>query len=1136
MRTLDGRLDLSASDLASHLGCRHLTQLDLQVANGRLVPPRWRDPTLAVLQERGLELEQLYLDHLRGQGLRIAEAGDGEGGVERTIAAMRDGADVVYQATLRSDRWHGRADFLRRVERPSRLGAWSYEVLDAKLARDTRAGTILQLCLYSHMVGQIQGLLPEQMHVVMPGEPLRLEPFRVDDFLAYHRLVQRRLEGAIGGPDEAPHTYPEPVPQCDICRWWPLCDRRRRDDDHLCLVAGISKLQIQELRSRGVDTLAGLAALPLPLEPRPARGSPETFERVRDQARIQLEGRRAGAPRHETLPVIEGQGLCRLPEPSPGDIFLDLESDPFVGVSGLEYLLGWTTGPSDGPAYHTRWAFDPAAERAAFEAFIDLVMARWQRYPGLHIYHFAPYEPAALKRLMGRYATRESELDRLLRAERFVDLHAIARQAVRASVERYSLKDLEIFHGYAREVPLREASLHLRALERAVELGKRNAVPEETRLAVEAYNRDDCVSTMRLRDWLEELRQRLVDEGRAVPRPDLQRGDPSEAVDEQQQRVDELYDRLAGDLSPDPSERDLEQQGRWLLANMLDWHRREKKATWWEYFRLLGLTEEELLEEKAALAGLEFVERTATPKKSVVDRYVFPAQECEIREGDSLRDSDGRRFAKVDAIDVATRCIEIRKGPSVAAEHRSALLRHDDIDDKVKREALMRLGQWVAENGIDAPGAYRAGRDLLLRRPPRPGAAIVAGQDALGAARGWVAALDHGILPIQGPPGAGKTYTGARMITSLVRAGRKVGVTALSHKVIRNLLDEVVKAAEQENTPLRCVQKVGDPSEAPHASIAEINDNGAILGELQSGAAQVAAGTAWLWAREEFCEAVDVLFVDEAGQLTLADVLAVSQAAKSLVLLGDPQQLGQPVQGSHPEGTDVSALQHILGQHQTMPADQGLFLDHTWRLHPKICDFTSELFYDGRLASRPNLDRRVLDGPTAFAGAGLWFVPVPHEGNQSSSSEEVERVAELVAGLIAGGVHWTDERNDRRPLALSDILIIAPYNAQVAALKTRLPDARVGTVDKFQGQEAPVVICSLTTSSPEEAPRGMEFLYSPNRLNVAVSRAKTACILVGSPALFEPECRSPAQMRLANAFCRYLEMAQAVPHEAGATS
>ena len=216
-----------------------------------------------------------------------------------------------------------------------------------------------------------------------------------------------------------------------------------------------------------------------------------------------------------------------------------------------------------------------------------------------------------------------------------------------------------------------------------------------------------------------------------------------------------------------------------------------------------------------------------------------------------------------------------------------------------------------------------------MRRPPRPVLQYAEADGSLGVAREWVMALDHSVLPIQGPPGAGKTYTGARMITALVRAGKKVGITALSHKVIRNLLEAVVDAAEGEHTPVRCIQKVDEWSEQPHPAIVEVKKNEPPLDALQAGEADVVAGTAWLWARPEYFEAVDVLFVDEAGQLSLADVLAVAQAAKSVVLLGDPQQLKQPQQGSHPEGTDVSALEHLLGEHETMPPERGLFLDQT---------------------------------------------------------------------------------------------------------------------------------------------------------------------------------------------------------------
>jgi uncharacterized protein len=260
--------------------------------------------------------------------------------------------------------------------------------------------------------------------------------------------------------------------------------------------------------------------------------------------------------------------------------------------------------------------------------------------------------------------------------------------------------------------------------------------------------------------------------------------------------------------------------------------------------------------------------------------------------------------------------------------------------------------------------------------------------------------------------------------------------------------------------------------------------------------------------------------------MSLANVLAVAQSARSLVLLGDPQQLEQPQRGSHPDGTDVSALEHLLGEHLTLPPDRGVFLGTTWRLHPAICAFTSELFYEGRLRSFETLRRQEILGDTAFGGAGLWHVPVEHEGNQNASHEEVDAVASLVAELTDGGTSWRDKEGVVRRVDLRDILVVAPYNAQVAALLERLPSgARVGTVDKFQGQEAPIVIYSMATSSPEEAPRGMEFLYSLSRLNVATSRARCACILVANPRLFEPECRTPRQMKLANAFCRYLEMA-----------
>jgi uncharacterized protein len=366
------------------------------------------------------------------------------------------------------------------------------------------------------------------------------------------------------------------------------------------------------------------------------------------------------------------------------------------------------------------------------------------------------------------------------------------------------------------------------------------------------------------------------------------------------------------------------------------------------------------------------------------------------------------------------------------------------------------------------------------------------------------------------------------MIVDLVRAGKKVGVTAVSHKVIRNLLNEVVRAAGEENCRVRCMHRVSEKSRNAVAEIDEETDAGKAIAKILTGEYDVVGGTAWVWTKEDLAEAVDVLVVDEAGQMSLANVLACAQSARNLVLLGDPQQLEQPQKASHPEGSELSALEYLLEGHETIPEERGLFLGETWRLHPSICRFTSEQFYENKLSAHSSLSAQALSGSTPFAGSGLFFVPVPHDGNQNSSPEEAELLADLVNSIIAQGVTWTNRHGETRPVSLDDLLIVAPYNAQVSEIAGRLPGARVGTVDRFQGQEAPVVIYSMTTSSPEEAPHGMEFLFNRHRLNVATSRARCVCILVGNPRLFEPECRTPEQMRMANAFCRYLELAQRV--------
>lgn len=1127
-------LYLSATDVAAHLACRHLTQLTRAVADGRLHVSTPPDPRLEALRYRGDLHEQAYVQSLGEQGLAITDLRH-TSDPSATLAAMREGTGVIVQAPLAAGRFVGRADVLLRVGTPSALGSFSYEPADTKLARDTRAGTILQLCTYAALLAEAQEIEPVRLHVVTP---VRTEIYRTADFGAYFRFVRTRLEEAVA-TDPPPQTYPDPVPHCDICWLWLYCDKRRRADDHLSLVAGIRTLHTRELQRQNISTVAALAAAGGALPVRPRRGAPETFTRLGHQARLQAQARGRDNVPFDLLEPEPGRGLCRLPEPSPGDVFLDFEGDPFVANVGLEYLTGWAFRDDSGEwSYKPCWAFMRADERAACEAFLDFVEARWERHLDLHVYHFGAYEPAALKRLVSRHTTRSELLDRLLRGQRFVDLHAVVREGLRVGVERYGLKELEPLTGFRRDLDLRDAGAARLAVELALEISDTAAIDDDLRARVETYNRGDCLSAATLRDWLEARRAALP---QPIPRPIETDPEPSEHIAERDRRIEELSGLLLTGVPTDPAECSDAEQARWLLAGMLGYFRREEKSAWWEHFRLRELSAEELLEEREAVAGLELIgELPRTGRQQThVHRYRFPAQETALDAGDKVRaravdDPEGKTFGDVVAIDLVAGTIDIRKTKRMTDIHPAAVFREQVISAASLETSLLAFGQHVNTDGLDAESAFRSTCDLLCRRPPRrragAGSALRRpGEDLVEAALRLCHELDGGVLPIQGPPGSGKTYTGARLVLALANEGKRVGVTAVSHKVIDNLLEEVGRAASEANVAIRRVHKT-DGGTAP-AGIESTSSNEEALGAI--GARTVVGGTAWLWSRDDAQATLDYLFVDEAGQMALAQALAAARAARNVVLLGDPQQLEQPRRGAHPEGTDVAALVHILGaEAATLRDDQGLFLDRTWRLHPALCAFTSEVYYDGRLEAVPGLEQQAIAGPTTFASSGPFLVEVPHDGNQASAQEEVDVVERIVRSLLMSGVKWIDSKGVPGDLEPSAILVVAPYNAQVAALRRRLESLdvhRVGTVDKFQGQEAAVAIYSCTSSSPQDAPRGLDFLYDPHRFNVATSRARAVTIVVASPRLFEAECRTPIQMRMVNGLCRFRELAAVVP-------
>ena len=1150
----------SATDLVGYLECRHLASLDRAAVWGHLKRPVREDKVLDRIAQRGIEHEQRFLESLRAEGLTTVEVERDDDlpyeerrirGRDETLAAMRDGVDVIFQAVLFDGRRFGYADFLRRVERPSNLGEWSYEVWDTKLARHATASAVLQLSLYSDMVRALQGCQPEQMYLALGGVQRETVSFRVADYAAYYRLVAREFEAFLDTGEVFPvEGTPEPVEHCHVCRWSERCRKQWRAEDDLSLVAGLSSRQRRALHAIDVTTRTSLAEPADPLPDRLDGAGREALARIQAQAEIQVRGERLEKKISERIEpardredeLVPNQGLLMLPEPSPGDLFFDIEGDPFFGseeVDGIEYLFG-VVEPSDPdadgqPAFHALWSIEQGtvttgAERRAFEAFIDLVMDRLESDPNLHIYHYAPYEPTAVKRLAGRYGTREEEVDQLLRGNVFVDLYRAVRQGIRASVESYSIKRLEPLYDFDREVDLRDAGTSIVEFETWLELGQGDE-REELLAEIEGYNRDDCVSTLRLRDWLEGQRAELVGELGDMPRPTVPEPEARKDSDDQK-AVNELADALCADLPDNIEEIEGDERGRWLLAQLLNWHRREAKSFWWRYFYLVGeLTDEERREESDALGGLTFEDSWPDPRpkaRSTIYRFRFLPQDHAIRVDDSPHDPEtGKAAGKVVFIDEEEGLIDLRRGKNQPAPSPTSLVPHDFVRPKPKPESLQRLAYWTLEHGIDAAGSYRAARDLLARRPPRLEQAegqplLNAGEDAQDAARRLVLGMDETYLAIQGPPGSGKSTVCAEMIVDLVATGRRIGVTANSHKVIGQLLEKVEKVADQRGVDVAIGQRA--PDEAIYPGAVQVSNDEA-RDTLADGSLDVVGGTTWLWAREDMGESVDALFVDEAGQMSLADALAASLSTTNLVLLGDPQQLNQPLQGVHPPGAERSALAHVLHGERVMPDHLGLFLDGTWRLHPDISDYTSEVFYEGRLHSHPGRERLDLDGEPPLSGTGIRFVSVHHIGQSSESPEEAGELAALIRALLDTNPTYTDAEGLAHSLDDSDVLVITPYNAQVKAIRDALPGFNIGTVDKFQGQEAPISIYSMATSSAEEAPRGMEFLYSLNRLNVATSRAQCLAVVVASPDLMRVRCRTPRQMRLANALARLVEVA-----------
>jgi predicted RecB family nuclease len=1099
-----------------------MQRLDLEFP-GHGTPRDADDPLLNLLAAKGLVHENEFLVSLQRDGKQVfivSDEGSQKDREDQTKVALASGADVIFQARLSNLPFAGYADFLIKVPGESELGAYHYEPWDTKLARKAKPYFAVQLCCYAEILAELQGRLPENLAVVLGskdelGAP-NISQLRTADYFYYYKNLKKRFLVEHHSFDGV--NMPDPGDSRTWGQWSEYAQKLLADRDDLSLVANITKHQIKKLKTVGIKSRKALSQS---TDSHVAGINPSVLSRLKNQAAIQVESSGLEKP---LFRVIDNEvsfprtGLCQLPPYSTGDVFWDLEGFPLVD-GGLEYLWGAAYFDRGCRKFQDWWAHDSTAEKVAFEKFISWAYARWLSNPKMHIYHYGHYEVSVLRRLMGRYGTKEHEVDQLLRNEVLIDLYPIVRNGLLVGEPSYSLKNVEKLYRSKRDTAVGEGGASMVVYEEWRQDPDGLIWQDSATLKnIRDYNIDDCNSTQELVVWLrdEQIRAgigydpiRQVEEVRSAPESS-EAGELAEAI--LLQNGEEGEESLAA-----------------TMAYSLEFHRREGKPVWWRLFDWLEKTEAELFDDLDCLAGLEYIGEVdfegAEPGTLQVSEYRFDAdQDTKLKMGQVIIAAEPRFNAEL-------------KGLNLQEGH--AQLKF--LSDPLPRINLLP-DEWVPSQPIpsailDVVGGWQkktlvssAILDFIERRPPKicslaPGGSVIpTGTDLIEGSISAALALDQSTLVIQGPPGTGKTYTASHMIHALVRAGYRVGITSNSHKAICNLMLETSKRFSDSGDEPNVLKIGGSPNEAifEYDFVSYLKS---MAGIKHPRTYKLLGSTAWGFCNKKAVGLLDYLFVDEAGQVSIANLIGMSRSTNNIVLMGDQMQLGQPIQGSHPGTSGSSCLEYFMGEHATIPEHMGIFLKNSWRMHPDVCNLVSEMSYDSRLGSSNETKERYLlaakEGAVIPASSGVVFLPIEHEGNSQCSEEEIVAIDDLISELTQRQLRTAE---GARLVSLSDFLFVAPYNAQVRKLQAVLSaDAKVGSVDKFQGQEAPIVIISLCASSGESG-RGIDFILNKNRMNVAISRAQVLAVVVGSPRLCNSAVNSLKDMRLVNDFCRLTEL------------
>ena len=1130
MQLKDGKYFFSPSDLTCFMDSPFASWMDRCAMESPSIAPK-KDPEDAlksVLQAKGFTHEDEQESNFRDQELSVfrVESTNSKEQVELTLSAMKNGVDVIAQARLENNQFLGFADFLIKVAGSSKLGDYHYEVWDTKLASKVKPTFAIQLCCYSEMLEAIQGVFPQNITVLLgTNEKVSL---RTSDYFHYYLELKKSFLSTHIQFNS--NNMPDPAESKSWGNWSAFAKQLLIEKDHLLQVANILRGQIKKLNQADIRTMKQLADTNM----ENIKGiNPLVFQRLKAQASIQIASAGKSTPKFKIIKPDDGErsGLALLPPQSQLDVFFDIEGDPF-DEGGLEYLWGNTYLNDQGErSFKDFWAHNRDQEKKAFEQFIHWVYERWQRDPSMHIYHYANYEITACRKLMGRYGVCEFEVDQLLRNEVFVDLYKLVKGCLILGEPKYSIKNVEHLYRGKRETAVAGGDTSIAVYENWREL---NAIGEQGDTwqtsnilkDIRDYNIDDCDSTLELADWLRHQQKKY--DISYLGKTEVVEPEVKEEATELTQLRDRLLEKALEYSTSDPKKEALFSNLAWIL----EFHRREAKPVFWRLFERLGLSHVELLDDLNCLACCERTRRDAfkpTPRsRNLAYEFQFdPAQEFKGASNSfyllGLEDENGK-YLKANYLEEFS---DLPNGLIVLQmKQESSDLITIVSDEHVNANPIPHSIYQVVEGYESGQLERCAIIDFLNRSKPviknykeGPIASSNDPNQRLHQVINAVRNLNNSYLTIQGPPGSGKSHTGKHIIAELVKTGAKIGVSSNSHKAINNLLLSTAKFCREEgiNATFACTKET-EP-ELIDAGVSILNNNN-LANHVEPGC--VLGTTAWGFSRDDMSEQLDYLFVDEAGQVSIANLVAMSRSSKNLVLMGDQMQLGQPSQGTHPAESGLSILDYLLHDTPTISNDMGVFLGTTYRMHSAVNQFISTHIYDGKLESHPDNDKRTIKVPNDYKGilnkeAGIIFSAVCHEGNTQASDEEVAEIETMVNQLL--GRTFTELSDKSRPVTLDDMLFVAPYNHQVSKLKQVFgSQAKVGSVDKFQGQEAPIVFLSMCASDASESPRGLDFLFDKHRINVAISRAQSLAIIVGNPRMVSTPVNRVDQLKTINLF------------------